>query len=63
MKVSCMVVVHSFNHNTWDTEAGRSLQVQGQPGLQSESQDSQDYTQRNPVSQNKTKSQQNPKKV
>jgi hypothetical protein len=34
------VVAHAFNPNTWEAEAGRSG-VQGQPGLQSEFQDSQ----------------------
>ena len=40
------VVAHAFSPGTW--EAGGSLWVPGQPGLQSEFQDSQD-TQKNPV--------------
>ena len=35
------VVVHTFNPSTPEAEAGGSLGVQGQPGLQSELQDSQ----------------------
>ena len=35
-------VPHTFNPSTWETEAGESLCVQGQPGLQSEFQDSPD---------------------
>jgi hypothetical protein len=38
--ISQAVVAHTFNPSTWEAEAGRS---QGQPGLQSESQDSQGY--------------------
>ena len=38
------MVAHTFNPSTQEVEAGRSLWVQGQPGLQSELQDSQDYT-------------------
>ena len=34
------VVVHVFNPSTREAEAGGSLSVQGQPGLQSEFQDS-----------------------
>jgi hypothetical protein len=37
------VVAYSFNPSTRDAEAGR---VQGQPGLQSEFQDSQGYTEK-----------------
>ena len=36
------VVVYAFNLSTQDKEASGSLGVQGQPGLHSESQDSQD---------------------
>jgi hypothetical protein len=39
------VVAHAFNPNTWETEAGE-FWVQGQPGLQSEFQDSQGYTEK-----------------
>ena len=39
-------MVHIFNLSTWEVEAGGSLRVQGQPGLQSEFQDSQGYTQK-----------------
>ena len=35
---------HTFNPNTQEAEAGQSLGVQGQPGLHSEFQDSQGYT-------------------
>jgi hypothetical protein len=38
------VVAQTFNPSTWEAEAVRSLWVQGQPGLQSEFQDSQGYT-------------------
>ena len=37
------VVAHAFNASTWEAEAGRSL-CSSQPGLQSEFQDSQRYT-------------------
>ena len=41
--LTCRVVVaQTFNPSTQEAEAGRSLWVQSQPGLQSESQDSQD---------------------
>jgi hypothetical protein len=39
------VVVHAFNPSTWEAEAG-DFWVQGQPGLQSEFQDSQGYTEK-----------------
>ena len=29
------VVAHAFNLSTWKAETGKSLRVQGQPGLQS----------------------------
>ena len=39
------MVAHTFNPSTWKAESGTSLWVQGQPGKQSEFQDSQDcYT-------------------
>ena len=37
------MVVHAFNPSTWEAEAGRSLCVQGQPGLQSQFQASWSY--------------------
>ena len=37
------MVAHTFNHSTQKAQAGRSLQIQGQPGLESEFQHSQDY--------------------
>jgi hypothetical protein len=42
----CTVVVITFNPSTWEEEAGGSLEVQGQPGLQREFQDSQGYTEK-----------------
>jgi hypothetical protein len=36
-------MAHTFNPSTQEAEAGRSLWVQGQPGLQSEFQDIQGY--------------------
>jgi hypothetical protein len=36
-------MVHAFNPSTWEAEAG-GFWVWGQPGLQSEFQDSQGYT-------------------
>jgi hypothetical protein len=51
------VVAHTFNPSTREAEADRFL-VQGQPGLQSEFQDSQGYTEKpclkNQTKQNKT---------
>jgi hypothetical protein len=40
------MVMHAFNPSTQEAEAGGSLAVWGQPGLQSEFQDSQGYTQK-----------------
>jgi hypothetical protein len=40
------VLVLTVNSSTWEAETGRSLWVRGQPGLQSEFQDSQDYTEK-----------------
>ena len=37
-------MVYTFNPSTWEAEAGRSLWVQGQPGLQSEFQYSWGHT-------------------
>jgi hypothetical protein len=39
------VVALTFNPSTWEAEAGGFL-IQGQPGLQSELQDSQGYTEK-----------------
>ena len=39
-------VVHAFTPTTREAEAGESLGVQGQPGLQSEFQDSKGYTEK-----------------
>ena len=41
-----LVVVHGFIPSTQDAKTGGSLGVQGQPGLQSEFQDSQGYTEK-----------------
>jgi hypothetical protein len=46
------VVVHAFNPSTWEAEAGRFL-VRGQPGLYSEFQDSQSYTEQPCLEKNK----------
>jgi hypothetical protein len=46
------MVVCAFNPSTQETEAGGSLWVQGQLGLQSEFQDSQGYMYRDPVLKN-----------
>jgi hypothetical protein len=40
------MVARAFNSSTWEVEAGRSLWVWGQSGLQKEFQDSQDYTEK-----------------
>jgi hypothetical protein len=45
-KVSHLVVAHAFSSSAQEAEAGGSLRVQGQPGLQSEFQDSQGYTEK-----------------
>jgi hypothetical protein len=42
-KISCVVVGHTFNPSTWEAETVGCLWTQGQPGLQSEVQDSQGY--------------------
>jgi hypothetical protein len=49
------MVAHAFNPSTQEAEAGGFLLIRGQPGLQSEFQDSQSYTQRNPTQSQKTK--------
>jgi hypothetical protein len=48
-----VVVAHAFNPSTWEAEGG-DFWVRGQPGLQSEFQDSQDYTEK-PCLKNKNK--------
>jgi hypothetical protein len=48
------MVAHTFNPSTQEAEAGRFLSST-QPGLQSEFQDSQDYTEKPCLKQNKTK--------
>jgi hypothetical protein len=48
------MVAHAFNPSTREAETDRFLS-RGQPGLQSEFQDSQGYTGYNPVWKNKTK--------
>jgi hypothetical protein len=40
------VVMHAFNPSTREAEAGGFLSFSGQPGLQSEFQDSQGYTEK-----------------
>ena len=35
------MVAHAFNLSTWEAEEGKFLGIPGQPGLQSEFQDSQ----------------------
>jgi hypothetical protein len=47
-----VVVAHAFNPSTLEAEAG-SLWVQGQPGLQSEFQDSQGYIEKPCLEENK----------
>jgi hypothetical protein len=48
-------VVHDFNPSTWEAEAGGFLSFRGQCGLQSEFQDSQDYTEKPCLKKQKTK--------
>jgi hypothetical protein len=45
-------VVHTFTPSTWEAEAGESLRVQGQPGLQSEFQNNQVYTEKHCLEKN-----------
>jgi hypothetical protein len=57
-----VVAVHAFNPSTWEAEAGRFLSLR-QPGLQSEFQDSQGYTEKPCLKkQNKTKQNKKEKK-
>jgi hypothetical protein len=56
------VVEHAFNPSTWEAETGRFLSS-SQPGLQSEFQDSQGYTEKPCLKkQNKTKQNNPPQK-
>ena len=59
------MTVHSSNHSTQEAEAERSLWVWGQPGLQSEFQDSQGYTEKlsQKTRQNKMSNKQNNNKT
>ena len=41
-----MIVLHTFNPSSWEAEAGGSLWIRGQPGLQNELQDREDYTEK-----------------
>jgi hypothetical protein len=52
--VSRAVVAHAFNPSTWEAEAGRFLSS-SQPGLQSEFQDSQGYTEKPCLEKTKNK--------
>ena len=38
--------MHAFKPSTWEAEAGETLEFKATPGLQSEFQDSQDYTEK-----------------
>lgn len=40
------MVAHTFNPSTWEAEVGGSLWAQGKPGLESEFQDIQGYTEK-----------------
>ena len=56
------IVLHTFNPSTGEVEAGGSLWLWGQPGLQSEFQDSQGYTEKSCLKkQNIIKQKQKPK--
>ena len=58
-------MAHAFNPSTGEAEAGESLWVQDQAGLQSEFQDSQDYTEKTSLKKqtNKKKTKQKNKKT
>ena len=49
------VVAHAFNPSTQEEEAGGSLRVRGQAGLQSEFQHNQGYTEKPCLKNKKTK--------
>ena len=54
------MVAHAFNPRIWEAEAGGFLNsVRGKPHLQSEFQDSQSYTEKPCLKQNKTKQNKN----
>ena len=53
------VVAHPFNPSTLEEKAGRSLCVQGQPGLQSEFKNSQKYTEKPCLKKQKIKNKRN----
>ena len=55
------MVVHAFNPSTWEAEAV-DFWVRGQPGLQSEFQDSKGYTEKTCLEKNKQKQKQKTKK-
>jgi hypothetical protein len=57
--ISWAVVAHACNPSTQEAEAGR---VRGQPGLQSESQDSQGYTEKPCLGKKKKKKKKKTKK-
>lgn len=46
MKACWGLVAHTFNPSTQEAEAGKSLQIPDQAGLQTELQDSQGYTEK-----------------
>jgi hypothetical protein len=54
------VVVHAFNPSTWEAEAGGFLSLR-KPGLQSEFQDSQGYTEKLSLKNKQTNKQTNKK--
>jgi hypothetical protein len=45
-RIQVLSQAHTFHSSTWEAGTGGSFWVQGQPGLQSEIQDSQDYTEK-----------------
>jgi hypothetical protein len=56
------VLTHALNPSAWEAEAGRSLWVQGQPGLQIKFQDNQYcYTEKPCLETNKQKKKQKKK--
>ena len=57
-----MVVVHTFNPNAQEAEAGRTLWVWGQPSLHSKFQHSQDYIEKPSLEKPKTQNNKNGRK-
>ena len=55
LHIKLVVVAHTFNPSSWEAEAGGSLSVRGQSGLQSEFKDSQCYYTEKPISKNQKK--------